>query len=226
MFFFKWEEVLVKKKCLLLFFLLIATLLLQPVAMADKKDITLPHRPSAIGMDLFSALENRKTSREYTSAKLTPQDLSAILWAANGVNRPYEYRTAPSAFGNAYIDIYVAADEGVYLYDAPKHRLKFVAATNVKSLLSGQRHVAAASHVLILVADIEKLPVMITEETRLHWAHATAGAVAQNVYLACAAKRIGTCFVGGISEKEIRATLGLQEKVIPLYVMPLGYEKK
>jgi len=195
--------------------------------MADQKDITLPRRPSALGMDLLTALEKRKTTREYSPARLTPQDLSAVLWAANGVNRPYEYRTAPSAFGNTYMDIYVAADEGIYLYDAPNHRLKFVTATNAKGLLLGQCHVAGASHVLVLVADIEKLPsVMAGEETRLQWAHATAGAVAQNVYLACTARRIGTCFVGGIREKEIRATLGLPEKVIPLYLMPLGYEKK
>lgn len=194
--------------------------------MADQRDITLPRRPAVVGMDLFSALEKRKTTREYTAARLTAQDLSAVLWAANGVNRPYEYRTAPSAFGNAYIDLYVAADEGVYLYDASKHRLKLVTATNAKAILSGQRHVAAASHVVILVADTEKLPAMVSEETRLHWAHATAGAIAQNVYLACAARGIGTCFVGGVREKEVRATLGLPEKVIPLYLMPLGYEKK
>jgi SagB-type dehydrogenase family enzyme len=217
----------VKKKCLPLLFLLLATLFSQPVVMADQRDITLPRRPSAVGMDLFDALEKRKTTREYTAARLTLQDLSAVLWAANGVNRPYEYRTAPSAFGNQYLEIYVAADEGIYLYDAPNHRLKFVTAKNAKSLLSGQRHVASASHVLVLVADIEKLPsVMADEETRLRWAHATAGAIAQNVYLACAARRIGTCFVGGIREKEIRAALGLPEKVTPLYVMPLGYEKK
>ncbi len=222
----KKEEILVKKKCLPLLLLVALIAFSQPVVMADQRDITLPRRPSTIGMDLFSALENRKTTREYTAARLTPQDLSAVLWAANGVNRPYEYRTAPSAFGNSYVDIYVAADEGIYLYDASKHRLKFVTATNAKSLLSGQRHVAAASHVLILVADTEKLPVMITEETRLRWAHATAGAVAQNVYLACAARRIGTCLVGGIIEQEIRATLGLPDKATPLYVIPLGYEKK
>jgi len=217
----------VKKKCLLLFLVFVTIVLSHTVVMADQRDITLPRRPSTVGMDLFSALEKRKTTREYTAARLTPRDLSAVLWAANGVNRPYEYRTAPSAFGNTYMDIYVAADEGVYLYDASKHRLKLVTATNAKGLLSGQRHVAGASHVLVLVADMEKLPsVMVSEETRVHWAHATAGAIAQNVYLACAARRIGTCFVGGVKEKEIRSALSLPEKVIPLYLMPLGYEKK
>ncbi len=214
------------KKFLLPFLLLTTFLLSPPAATADRKDTPLPRRPSTIGVDLFGALEKRKTTREYANARLTLQDLSAVLWAANGVNRPHEYRTAPSAFGNSYIELYVAADEGVYLYDAPKHRLKLVTAKNAKANLSGQRHVAAASHVVILVADTEKLPAMVSEEKRLNWAHATAGAVAQNVYLACAARRIGTCLVAGIREQEIRDTLGLPAKVIPLYVMPLGYEKK
>lgn len=215
-----------RKKFFLPSILLITFLLSSPAATADPKDTPLPRRPSAAGVDLFSALEKRKTTRDYSAARLTPQDLSAVLWAANGVNRPHEYRTAPSAFGNAYIDLYVAADEGVYRYEASKHRLKLVTATNAKANLSGQRHVAAASHVVILVADTEKLPSTVNEEKRLHWAHATAGAVAQNVYLACAAMRIGTCLVAGIREQEIRETLGLPAKVIPLYVMPLGYEKK
>ena len=211
---------------LTLFFLLSLALSL-PLAAAAPKDIVLPKRPSSAGQDLVTALEKRKTTREYAAGRLSEQDLSALLWAANGVNRPYEFRTAPSAFGNSYIDVYVVADGGTYLYDAPGHRLMFLSAMNDRARLSGQRHVGGASHVLVLVADRDRLPTVAADgETLMRWAHVTAGAVAQNVYLMAAARGIGTCLVGGIKEPEVRSALGLPQSRVPLYVMPLGNLKK
>jgi hypothetical protein len=49
------------------------------------------------GMPLMEALANRKTNRDFTQDELTPQQLSNLLWAAAGVNRPDGRRTAPTA---------------------------------------------------------------------------------------------------------------------------------
>jgi nitroreductase len=202
-------------------------LLAFPVFGAGPKDISLPKRPAAVQSDLVNALENRKSVRDYTTARLNLQDLSAILWAANGVNRDYGRRTAPSAFGNEYIDIYVVSDEGAWRYDASTHRLKGAAPDGLKARLTGQRFVGRASHVLVLVADPGRYPgFFASSEERLRWAHATAGAIAQNVYLMSAARGIGTCLVAGIDEGAIRKGLGLAADAMPLYIMPLGYEER
>jgi nitroreductase len=202
-------------------------LLAFPVFGAGPKDISLPKRPAAVQSDLVNALENRKSVRDYTTARLNLQDLSTILWAANGVNRDYGRRTAPSAFGNEYIDIYVVSDEGAWRYDASAHQLKAAAPAGLKARLTGQRFVGRASHVLVLVADPGRSPgFFASSEERLRWAHATAGAIAQNVYLMSAARGVGTCLVAGIDEGAIRKGLGLAADAMPLYVMPLGYEEK
>jgi len=202
-------------------------LLALPASGAEPKDMALPKRPAAVQADLVKALENRKSVRDYRPDRLTMLDLSALLWAANGVNRDYGRRTAPSAFGNDYIDLYVVGDEGAWRYDAPAHRLKAVAPGGLKGRLTGQRFVARASHVLVLVADPRKFPGFFAgSEERLRWAHATAGAIAQNVYLMGAARGIGTCLVAGVDGDAIRTGLGLPAEVIPLYAMPLGYEEK
>ncbi|MRR08363.1 MAG: hypothetical protein EG828_15870, partial [Deltaproteobacteria bacterium] len=86
--------------CRRLFLSLPIILLAFPVFGAGPKEIPLPKRPAAVQSDLVNALENRKSVRDYTTARLNLQDLSTILWAANGVNRDYGRRTAPSAFGN------------------------------------------------------------------------------------------------------------------------------
>jgi len=77
--------------------------------------------------------------------------------------------------------------------------------------------------VLVLVADSGKIPGLFAgSEDRLRWAHATAGAIAQNVYLMGTARGVGTCLVAGIDEGAIRKGLNLSNTAIPLYVMPLG----
>jgi nitroreductase len=77
--------------------------------------------------------------------------------------------------------------------------------------------------VLVLVADPARVPG--PEDTRLVWAHSTAGAIAQNVHVMAAARGIGTGMAAGIKAEEIRRALSLPSQTVPLYAMPLGYLK-
>jgi nitroreductase len=203
--------------------LLVLVSLSPPIFAGEFAELNLPARPTTVNVDLVRALEQRRTTREYTTAKLSLEDLSAILWAANGVNRPDGKRTAPSAYGRQYIDIYVVTDTGGYLYEAPNHKLLLVTGANVKDKLAGQGHVARASHILVLVADVNKVPG--SSDSKLSWAHSTAGTIAENVHLMCAAKGVGTGIVAGIRPDEIGQVLNLNKDFVPLYVMPLGYQK-
>jgi len=205
--------------------LLILLGLTTPVTSGNAKEINLPTRPPKSNIDIVTALEQRRTTREYSPATLSLEDLSAILWAANGINRPDGKRTAPSAHGRQYIDIYLAGDDGVYLYDAPSHKLTEVTNQNVKGKLARQGHVATSSHVLLLVADLNKVPGGSAGDTKLYWAHSTAGTIAENVHLMAAARGVGTGIVAGIKVDDIRTVLNLAKDAVPLYVMPLGYLK-
>jgi SagB-type dehydrogenase family enzyme len=214
-----------------LFFLtaIFVIMLISRTFSAEKKDIDLPKYPSSVKADLVTTLEKRKSVREFAPHKLSLEDVSAILWAANGVNRSSGKRTAPSAYGQQYIDIYIVTDTGGFLYDAPAHRLKHIISANVKNNMSGQDFVGKASHIVVLVANMDKIPGVSSgkeSESKLNWAHATSGTIAQNVYLMSAARGVGTCIVAGINEEGIRKSLGLSKQMKPLYVMPLGYEKK
>lgn len=100
--------------------------------------VPLPPRPRTLSVDLVTALERRQTTREFASRELSLEDLSAVLWAANGVNRPDGRRTAPSAHGEQYIDLYVITDRGSYRYDALEHRLEFRREGRFKKQIPGQ----------------------------------------------------------------------------------------
>ncbi|MCX6557430.1 MAG: SagB/ThcOx family dehydrogenase [Candidatus Aminicenantes bacterium] len=88
------------------------------------------------GLPFMQALAVRASVREFAEKDLSLQDLSDLLWAADGMSRPAENKsTAPSAMNAHDIRIYVFTKEGAYLYDSPKHELLPVLAGDFRSQL-------------------------------------------------------------------------------------------
>ena len=86
-------------------------------AAEQAKDITLPPPRKDGGDPLLRALKLRRSTREYSDRKLPPQILSDLLWAAFGINRPSGDRTAPYWRHVMVIDIHLAMEDGVWLYE-------------------------------------------------------------------------------------------------------------
>jgi len=131
----------------------------------DSARIELPTPNLSVGKSLPESLRRRQTIREFGSKKLSLQLLSNLLWAACGVNRPKGPFgalgiTAASASNSQEIDLFVAIDDGVYLFDARQHRLLPVIASNLRTLAigPGQKNVVMkAPAQLIYVVDIDRL---------------------------------------------------------------------
>jgi SagB-type dehydrogenase family enzyme len=197
-----------------------------PADAQGTSDIALK-KPAATKMDLTDALGARRSTRAFTATPLSNDDLGAILWAANGVNRAGGKRTSPTAYGRHYMKLYIISDAGAHLYDPEAHRLTAVPNAGAKKDVATQGYVSRAPLVLVIVADLGRFPLFVTgREDRIRIAHATAGCLAQNVYLMAAALKAGTCFVAGVDEKGARKALHLSKDELPLYVMPLGYPAK
>lgn len=142
------------------------------------------------------------------------------------MNRPDGKRTAPTAHGQQYMDVYVISHRGAYRYDPVANRLELVREGDFKGRISAQSFVGKASHVLVFVADLGKLTGPAGEtEAHSGWAHATAGAIAENVALMAAGKGIGACVVAGFDHGFVSELLGLSGAQEPLYVMPVGYPR-
>ena len=95
----------------------------------------------------MEALAVRASAREYSEKDLSLQDLSDLLWAADGMSRPAENKsTAPSAMNSHDIRIYVFMKDGAYLYDAPKHELLPVLAGDFRSQIMMARPPRPAGH--------------------------------------------------------------------------------
>src|SRR5512133_1680403 len=92
------------------------------------------------GMPLMQALAHRASESDFDTTDLRLQDLSDLLWAANGINRSdVNKRTAPSSQNAQDIDIYLLMKSAVYLYNAPEHKLELIVKGDFRSLGAGKQ---------------------------------------------------------------------------------------
>ena len=198
---------------------------LPAAAPAAPAPIVLPPPRTTGGMPLREALAARRSTREFGPDALPPQVLGDLLWAAFGVNRPDSgRRTAPSAKNWQEIDVYVATEAGVYLYDAGAHALRPVLVGDRRADTGGQPFVATAPVNLVYVADDARTGQSTPEERALYGA-ADAAFVAQNVYLFCAAEGLGCVVRGWVDREALAAAWGLRPQQRVILAQTVGYPK-
>lgn len=187
----------------------------------ELKTIQLNKPDTKRGLPVMQALEKRQSSREYADKRLSHQDLSDLLWAANGINRPESgKRTAPSAMNYQEIDVYVCLPEGAYLYDAKTNALKPVAKGDFRSAVGGgQAFVAKAPLCVILVGNLEnfKGEVLIPA--------VDAGIVSQNISLFCSGVGLATVPRATMDQEKLKSILKLKDSQRLLLNHPVGYVK-
>ena len=200
--------------------------------------IELPGPTHGGGTSVLKALQQRKTTREISGRKLSMQVLSNLLWAACGVNRkngPFEIpgRTAASASNSQEIDLYVAMEEGIYLFDAFHRRLVPVVAGDLRALAIGPgqaNSIAKAPVQLIYVVDVKKLsntsgyqePGLQDTEIQKSYYYVDTGLIAGNVYLFAASQGLASWF-HNCNKPGLTAKLRLRAEQRVLFGQTVGY---
>ena len=198
----------------------------------------LPPPTKGRATPVFDALKLRKTTREISSTPLPLQELSNLLWAAWGVNRtigPFGVpgRTAASASNSQEIDLYVALQSGVYLYDGVNSRLTRVISDDLRggTLTPGQQSVEAKAPVqLIYVVDVERFihtkgfqePGLQDPEVQMSYYFVDTGLIAGNVYLYAAAEGLAAWF-HNCHRTDLARKLGLRAEQRVLFAQSVGY---
>jgi hypothetical protein len=193
------------------------------------------------GKSLSESLRRRQTVREISPRKLSRQLLSNLLWAACGVNRPIgpfggAGITAASASNSQEIELFVALEGGAFLFEARRHRIVPVVASDLRAMAIGvgQRNVAMKAPVqLLYVADIDRLthtsgfeePGLHDPEVQKSYYYVDAGLIASNVYLFAASQGLAAwfhnCDRAGLS-RELK--LRPQQRV--LFAQTVGYPER
>jgi len=155
---------------------------------AFSEPVKLPEPDKNCPMSLTEALTFRRTDRDFSEEDLTLQELSNLLWAAGGVNRPDGKLVYPVAMGKQDTAIYVFTREGVSKYDPKLHSLEIIAEGDHRAETGMQPFVAKAAVNLAYVHDASLWEDMkAPEEVVRRCGFAHTGAVMQNVYLYSAA---------------------------------------
>jgi hypothetical protein len=195
------------------------------------QDIVLPAPDKTGGIPLMQALNKRQTTRSFTTDSLTLQQLSDLLWAGFGINRPDQgKRTAPSAMNWQEIEIYVTLPYGSYIYIAEQHSLKFINNKDLRKGTGGQSFVADAALNIVYVADMGKRGMKEGDpikDSDLFMTYSDAAFIAQNIYLYCASANLGCVVRGSVPEGgTLAADLGLRSNQIITLAQTVGVQKK
>lgn len=157
------------------------------------------------GVAVMEALNNRQSTKKCSDKMLSLQDLSDLLWAANGINRPESgKRTAPSAMNRQDVKVYVCTEEGSYLYNHKTHALDPVS--------TGDARPADAPVCLVLVTD--------ANET---WSAIDAGLVSQNISLFCSGVGLATYPRATMNKDSLKNALKLVGSQTLMLCHPTGY---
>jgi nitroreductase len=212
----------------------------------EAQTIKLPEPNKKGGMPLMEALSIRASATAWSDKEFSTQDLSDLLWAANGINRPdIKKRTAASAMNAQDVDIYVFMKTGTYLYDAANHVLNPVVSGDHRAdirmsrgggpppgrpggappgaLKAAPAEQGATPPInLVLISDTSRFGAG-TPELKYEWAAIDTGIVSQNIALFCSAKGFATRPRASIGKDNLRKLLNLKDTQYPLLEHPVGY---
>jgi len=206
-------------------FITIVTFFAVAATVASAQTVKLPapdmNRQTSQFME---TLQNRRSIRDFSEKELSQQDLSDLLWAAQGKSRKDGRMTSPTAMNRQEILVYVFTKDGVSLYNHDDHELIKVLDGDHRGLCAGsQAAVKKAPVFLLLVADFGKFGSK--NDHAVMMVYADAGIVSENINLFCAATGLATVPRGVMDNAGLVKLLGLSDKQIPVLNNPVGFQK-
>lgn len=197
----------------------------------QESEIMLPEPRTTGEISIEEALLHRRSVRRYAEEAITLNDLSQLLWAAQGITSEEGFRTAPSAGALYPLEVYVVAgnvdglSDGVYRYRTEGHTLQRIRDRDLRKNLSEcalhQTQITDAAVDIVFAAVFNRSTTKYGERG-VRYAYIEAGHAAQNVYLQAEASGIGVCAVGAFYEQEVSELLALPDDEIPIYILTVG----
>lgn len=190
---------------------------------AGPEVIELPAFEKNSAFTLDQALVNRKSTRSFTDIPLSPENLSRLLWAMTGVNRPDGRRTTPSALAAYPVDVFSALPGGVYRYVSKEHRLVRVLSEDIRSDVPVQPSFKRAAMIMLYVANVKK---RLGGERTIRWLDIEIGCMVQNLYLEAASLGMGSCVFGLVRYGNVSKLLGLEDNQLLRVAQAVGPVEK
>ncbi len=191
--------------------------------------ITLPDPLTDGQMSLEAVLRRRRSVREFASEPLTMEEISQLLWAAQGISHDGVRRTAPSAGATYPLELYLVTEEGVSNYVAQDRTLHRVREGDLRRDLYEasleQEFILEAPATIVFTAVYARTEQRYGSTRSPRYVHVEVGHAAQNVLLQAVALGLGAVPVGAFDDERVSQVLDLPTDHVPLYLVPVGHPR-
>jgi len=192
--------------------------------------ISLPPAPTRGTVSIEEAIWWRRSVRTFTDQAPTPEVVSKLLWAAQGITEPAQgLRSAPSAGGTYPIEIFLATPEYCAQYVPERHCLVIRMREDVRPALVkaalDQSWFAKAPLVFVFTAVVSRTARRYEERANLY-VPIEVGCASENLMLEAAALGWGSVAVGAFRDREVSEALELPRGWEPYLIVPVGMPAK
>lgn len=183
--------------------------------------------------DLEEVIANRRSRRTFAETPVTLENLSQVLWSAQGItDKEHGYRAAPSGKSAYPYTMYVVVRNvedlkpGLYEYLPEKNQLGDLGMANAGDILAGagvQDGAIKAPVVLVMAAAPAKMVGKFPDSDPMKNVYLEAGHIGQNIYLEVESLDMATVVMGGFSPVAVGEALKLDvanEEIV--YIVPVG----
>lgn len=182
------------------------------------------------------AIATRASRRSFAAEPITLEDVSQLLWAAQGfthVRDGVKLRAAPSAGATFPLTVFLEVapegceglDPGLYRYEPAEHGLESVLESPIHEDLTRaalqQPVIGDAPATVVIAADDDRTVDQYPDHGK-RYVRMEAGHVGQNVHLIAESRDLNACPVGAFSDADLADVLSLPDALDPLYLLPVG----
>jgi SagB-type dehydrogenase family enzyme len=173
----------------------------------------------------------RRSMRTFSRDPLTVDDLTQLLWAAQGITHAQGYRTAPSAGALYPLELYVVAGHviglptGFYRYRGREHALHIKSPRDLRKEMAaaahGQRPVERAPASFLFTAVYDRMTAKYGRRG-VRYVDMEAGHAAQNLCLQAVALDLKSVVIGAFQDEALKQIAMIPAEEAPLYLVPVG----
>ncbi len=195
----------------------------------------LPQPKTEGTISVEQVVAQRRTVRAYSSQAIAQDQLSQLLWSAQGITGSSGYkRAAPSAGALYPMDVYAVVgrdgvarmEAGVYHYEPKGHRLTPITGQDLRNQVAraslSQMWMAQAPINLVISAEYSRATGKYGRRG-VRYALIEAGHIGQNLFLQAEALGLKAGIVGAYHDEQLIEIMKIPRSHEPLLIMPIGY---
>ena len=183
------------------------------------------------GISLKRALQERRSIRSIRSDAIALENVSQLLWSAQGVTDDMGHRTAGSALESYPLEVYVLAgnvnnlNAGVYHYLPQNHSLDQLSSSDPRqgfvsaSVVPANGWIKEAPVIFLITAVFDRATKKGADNSTVY---VEAGMASENLLLEVVSQGLACTYIAGFDPVKAAQFLNLSKEELPIAILPVG----